>query len=81
LGVPSAFTRVPPWITAMRVTDPMPPAPSSRLDGQVLPNLSTVVRDGLCPRPDGADVHSPAIAPESTSMWTIVPRADAATLT
>jgi hypothetical protein len=51
------------------------------LDSHVLPNLSTVVRDGLWPRPAGADVHSPTIVPESTSIRAIVPREDAATFT
>src|SRR5688500_15114006 len=41
LGVPSALLRVPPVTTPIRVTEPWPPAPSARLESQVLPSLST----------------------------------------
>ncbi|MDQ3405473.1 MAG: hypothetical protein M3548_19130 [Actinomycetota bacterium] len=68
-------------MTPTLVTEPLPPSASFRLESQVLPSLSTVVREGLRPRPSGAESHSPTISPVLTSMRTIVPRADAATLT
>src|SRR5690349_15020215 len=50
LGLPSAFTRVPPRTIPMRTTEPLPWPPevpvSARFATHTFPNWSTVVRDG-----------------------------------
>ena len=60
-------------------TDPLPPSYSSRLATHTLPLRSTVVLEGLRPRPFGAERYSPKTAPVSVLILTTVPLPEAAT--
>ncbi len=52
--------------------------PSLRLVSQTFPFLSTVVREGLAPRPAGEVLYSPSTAPVRVSILTNVPLPDTA---